>query len=67
MSKKSHKASLDLSAELTQRMRVDHVFEAFQPTELRASSVVLPTNFNCLKTLMNAYESACEKMDDYSL
>jgi hypothetical protein len=65
--KKTHKAQLDLSAELTQRMRVDHVFEAFQPTELRSSTTVLPRNFDCLKTLMNTYESACERMDDYSL
>jgi hypothetical protein len=48
-------------------MRVDHVFEAFQPTNLRQSTTVLPRNFDCLKTLMDTYEDACEKMDDYSL
>jgi len=32
--RKSHKAQLDLSFEVTSRMRVDHVFESFAPEKL---------------------------------
>lgn len=67
--KRSHKAQLDLNFEVTKRMRVDHVFEAFSPMHLRASAdeKILPRNFECLKTLISHYESQCEKLDDYSL
>jgi len=65
--KKSHKAQLDLSYEVTSRMRVDHVFESFKPEGLQAGEKVLPRNFDCLKTLMNTYDKTCGKMDDYSL
>lgn len=66
-SKKSHKAQLDLSYEITQRMRVDHVFEQFKPEGLQAGETVLPRNFDCLKKLMKTYDQSCGKMDDYAL
>jgi len=66
--KKSHSAQLDLSYEITRRMRVDHTFETFAESHgLQAGAVVLPTNFDCLKTMMKTYDSTCGKMEDYSL
>lgn len=68
--KKSHKAQLDLSFEVTQRMRVDHVFEAFNTATGAASQANGPlrvSNFDCLKTLVSAYDNACGRFDDYSL
>ncbi|TNV79679.1 hypothetical protein FGO68_gene10388 [Halteria grandinella] len=63
----------DLSFEITNRMRVDHVFEAFAASTgvLKAfeslESSVTPTNFDCLKQLVSTYDHSCGKMDDYSL
>jgi legumain len=67
--KKSHKAQLDLSLELTKRMRTDHVFESFNLLSgaRNANGPVRPRDFDCLKTLVSAYDSSCGKMDDYSL
>jgi len=66
--KKSHAAQLDLSYEITRRMRVDHTFESFAESHgLTAGTTVLPRNFDCLKTMMNTHDTACGKMDDYSL
>lgn len=71
--RKSHKAQLDLSFEITSRMRADHVFEAFiQSTGVQkaidaAMAPVRPTNFDCLKQLVSTYDHSCGKMDDYSL
>ncbi len=70
--KKSHKAHLDLSFEVTQRMRTDHVFEAFNAATgadkvLKASGLTKNINFDCLKTLVSAFDKDCGHMDDYSL
>lgn len=71
--KKTHKAQLDLSYEVTNRMRVDHVFESFNHATgadkafAAANGSVRPTNFECLKQMVAAYDQACGKMDDYSL
>lgn len=69
--RKSHKAQLDLSFEVTSRMRADHVFEAFKVStgtnHYAANGPVRPRNFDCLKTLVNTYDKNCGKMDDYSL
>jgi hypothetical protein len=49
-------------------MRVDHTFESFAESHgLSAEVSVLPRNFDCLKTLVNTYDSACGKLEDYSL
>lgn len=65
-------AQLDLSSELTKRMRVDHVFEAFNAATCAARAIAengrpAVLNFDCLKALMSTYESSCGRMDDYSL
>ena len=67
--KKSHAAQLDLSYEITRRMRVDHTFESFAESHgLSATDApVLPRNFDCLKTLVSTYDSSCGKLEDYSL
>jgi hypothetical protein len=55
-------------------MRTDHVFEQFagihEQTEnnLKTEIIPLPRNFDCLKKLMEVYESACGgRMSDYDL
>lgn len=65
--KGGHKVHLDMTSELTQRMRIDHVFEDFMPKHLRASEPVLPKNFDCLKELIETYEENCDKLGDYGL
>ena len=67
--KKSHKAQLDLSAEITRRMQVDHIFEDFQRSAATqaVNGPVRPRNFDCLKALVSTYDKSCGKMDDYSL
>lgn len=66
--KGGHKVTIDLSSELNQRMRSDHVFEDLAPKSLRATAgPIKPRNFECLKGAMNTYEKFCGKMDDYEL
>ena len=49
-------------------MRADHVFESFiKTTGIDAEAEVLPTNFECLKTVVDAHDKECGKFDDYSL
>ena len=66
----SHKAHLDLSVEVNKRMTADHVFEKFAqgfPATGMNEEFPNPTNFDCLRTLMDTYEESCGRMDDYSL
>lgn len=66
--KNSHKAQLDLSMELTKRMRSDQVFEKFiELTGIDQEEKILPTDFDCLKTVIEAHDTECGKFDDYSL
>ena len=71
---RSHKVHLDLSTEVTRRMRVDHVFEDFANIQdsdmdavLQARTIPSPTNFACLKQLVEFYEANCAKLQDYDL
>lgn len=49
-------------------MQADHVFESFiEATGIDAEAEVLPTNFDCLKTVVEAHDRECGKFDDYSL
>jgi len=68
-SAENHKASLDLQSEITNRMRVDHVFEQFAQTHsVKATqSTATVTKYDCLRFLMNTFEAHCGKFDDYSL
>lgn len=67
--RKTHKAQLDLTFEVTKRMRVDHVFEAFNIASAanQHDSTPVVRNFDCLKALIGTFEDACERLDDYSL
>lgn len=65
--KGGHRVHLDMTTEITDRMRIDHVFEDFLPMHLRASERVLPTNFECLRGLMDTYENTCGPLGDYGL
>lgn len=56
-----------MAEEINTRMKIDHIFESILPTHLRSSETVLPRNFDCLKSLMDTYESACGKLGDYGL
>jgi legumain len=68
MTQGSHEAHLDMSEELTKRMKADHVFESFAGRTLTSTdSFPLPRNFDCLRATMNAYETNCHRFDDYSL
>jgi len=51
-------------------MAVDSRFESIFPTHVEAvkgNTTPLPTDFECYRKLVDAYETSCEKMDDYSL
>lgn len=68
MTEGSHEAHLDMSEELTKRMKADHIFENIHGKALSASDVTpLPRNFDCLRKTMDTYETHCERFTDYSL
>lgn len=69
MSSADHKTHLDLSTELNRRMKIDHVFEELGGHNLLSQNSIepLPRNFDCLRNLMNTYETHCGRMDDYDL
>jgi len=49
-------------------MRSDHVFEDFvSTTGIDAELRILPTDFDCLKELIETHDRDCGKFDDYSL
>lgn len=49
-------------------MRSDIVFEKFiELTGVDASEKVLPTDFDCLKEVIESHDGSCAKFDDYSL
>jgi len=56
MTAPSHKAHIDLSTEINERMRTDHVFEQFAGEVNDEQDFPLPRDFDCLRTMMNAYE-----------
>jgi hypothetical protein len=63
----SHKAHIDLSTHINQRMRADHVFEEFAGALDDSQAFPLPRNFDCLRNMVKIYEDHCEKLTDYSL
>ena len=59
-----------LQKEIAHRIKVDKRFEAIFPDHMeavRGSTVPLPTNFDCYRSLIDQYSEKCEIMDDYSL
>jgi len=65
----SHLAHLELQEELGHRMKADHIFEMFAESQYNLSNedFPLPTNFACLKTMVNHTEEHCGRFSDYSL
>jgi len=60
----------ELTAELEHRMQVDEYFATVFPNHIdavKSNSTPLPTDFDCYRSLIEAYETSCERMDDYSL
>lgn len=55
----------ELQDEISMRMKVDTIFNIIGNGD--KTNFVLPTNYQCLKTLVNAYENYCAKFNDYSL
>jgi len=49
-------------------MRIDHVFKEFISKGEEFDDKITPTNFECLKKLMNTYKRHCgSKMEEYDL
>ena len=54
-------------------MKVDHIFADFTGVDvndnqiLEATNFPLPRNFDCLKAMVDTYNTFCAKLDDYSL
>jgi len=52
------------------RSDVDTLFAKLFPTHLSAiknKTVPNPTQFDCLRTMVDTYEASCQKLNDYSL
>lgn len=67
MDKPTHKSHIDLSSEINDRMRADHVFEDFAGVLTDDQKFPLPRDFDCLKNMMRIYEEECGKFSDYAL
>jgi len=64
----STEAHIELQEELTHRIKADKIWEKIVGEKPDfAQDFHLPKNFDCLKALVNTYESSCEKFSDYSL
>lgn len=63
----NHKA---LNDEITHRMHIDSIMEQLFGHHFEAmknGTTPNPTDFECYRRLINAFESQCEELDDYSL
>jgi len=67
MSQGTHQAHLELQEELIHRMKVDHIFEDLFGAISGNEEIPLPRNFDCLRSMVNAYTESCGKFSDYSL
>ena len=59
-----------LTDALNQRMTVDKRFKTMFPThfdDVLNGNAPVPTDYECYRTLIDTYESNCEKFDDYSM
>lgn len=63
-------ANAALQAEIAHRMQMDKLFSDLFPMHMDAvknNSTPLPTDFDCYRTLIQTFETQCEKIDDYTL
>jgi vacuolar-type H+-ATPase catalytic subunit A/Vma1 len=66
MSEATEESHQDLAEHLDMRIRSDKVFQTiFEGANVEEA--MQPTKFDCLRFLMNAYETHCESFNDYSL
>jgi len=66
-STENHKALQD---EINHRMKVDKIFEEAFPKHIEAvrkATTPLPTEFECYRKLITAYEEKCMEVSDYTL
>jgi len=59
-----------LKKELTFRTEVDKFFKGLFPNHKEAvtkGTVPNPTDFDCLRSMIDTYEDKCHKLEDYSL
>jgi len=67
----SSQENLDaLQAEITHRSETDKLFAKLFPAHIEAvlaKKTPLPTDFECYRTLVNAFEASCGKFTDYSM
>jgi len=59
-----------LTTALNQRMVVDKRFASMFPVHMEAfnkSETPIPTDYTCYRSLIDTYENACGKFDDYSM
>jgi len=63
-------ATSALTEALNKRMAVDKRFAAMFPVHMEAfnkNESPIPTDFECYRSLIDTYETACGKFDDYSM
>jgi len=63
----SQKAQLNLAEEMNRRMKIDFIFAEFGKTLNIQQKYSLPINFDCLRSMMDTYETSCGKFDEYDL
>ena len=63
----TEEAHKELMAEVQHRMRSDAVFKTVFPDHVEEELVEQPTDFDCLRYLVNAHDSSCTPFEDYSL
>jgi len=62
----SDESHQELSEHLDMRMRTDRIFETIFE-DVNVEETIQPTKFDCLRFLINSYETHCESFNDYSL
>lgn len=66
-SQENHQALLE---EVKHRQLVDQIFSDAFPSHIESvkkGTTPLPTEFDCYRKLVSAYEEKCMKVDDYTL
>lgn len=66
MSESSEESHNDLAEHLDMRVRTDKIFQTIFE-DVNVEEAIQPTKFDCLRFLMNSYETHCESFNDYSL
>lgn len=63
-----HKAQIDLMEELNMRVKVDHIFKHFDyMVGNSAEESTDDINFDCMRTMVNAYKEKCDQFGEYTM